>query len=89
MSDTPSVTDLTTREWNAARKKPVEIEYAGPFTDPTIVETIEGDFEVDDEYIDKHGGFVIIRGIEDELYPCALDIFRDTYETLDEDEGED
>ena len=67
-------------EWSTARKKPVEIEYAGPFTDPDVVETIEGDFEVDEEYIGQHGGYVIIRGVEGELYPCALDIFEDTYD---------
>lgn len=68
-------------QWNSARKKPVEVEYRGPYTDPEIVETIEGDFEVDEEYIDEHGGFVIIRGVEDEVYPCGLDIFHETYET--------
>jgi len=69
-------------DWKSARKKPVEVEYKGPFTDPKIVNTLEGDFEVDDEYIDKHGGYVLIKGVEGEIYPCALDIFNETYETL-------
>jgi DNA-directed RNA polymerase subunit RPC12/RpoP len=68
-----------TEQWQTARKKPVEVEYRGPYTDPEVVETIEGDFEVDEEYIDEHGGYVIIRGVEGEVYPCALDIFEDTY----------
>lgn len=67
-------------EWKTARKKPVEVEWRGPFTDTTTVETIEGDFEVDDDYLDAHGGYVIIRGVEGEVYPCALDVFRQTYE---------
>lgn len=71
--------DETGEQWRTARKKPVEVEYRGPYTDPEIVETIEGDFEVDEEYIDEHGGFVIIRGVEGEVYPCAIDVFTQTY----------
>lgn len=66
--------------WRKARKKPVVVEFRGPYTDTETVETIEGDFEVDEEYIDEHGGYVIIRGVEGEKYPCGLDIFRETYE---------
>lgn len=73
-----AMTDGT--EWRAARKRPVEVEFRGPYEDPTVVETIEGDFEVDGEYIDEHGGYVIIRGVDGEVYPCGWDIFKDTYE---------
>jgi hypothetical protein len=66
--------------WRKARKKPVVVEFRGPYTDTEIVETIEGDFEVNEEYINEHGGYVIIRGVEGEVYPCGLDIFRETYE---------
>lgn len=66
-------------DWVAVEKKPVEVEYRGPYHDPEVVETIEGDFEVDEEYIDEHGGYVIIRGVEGEVYPCGLDIFQQTY----------
>jgi len=66
--------------WRKARKKPVEVEFRGPYTETDTIETIEGDFEVDEEYIEEHGGYVIIRGIEGEVYPCGLDIFRETYE---------
>lgn len=69
--------------WRPARKKPVEVEFRGPYTDPDVIETIEGDFEVDGEYIDEHGGFVLIRGVEGEVYPCAIDIFRETYEVIE------
>lgn len=74
---------MTDDEWKPARKKPVEVEYQGPFTDPSVVGTIEGTFEVDEEYIDEHGGYVIIRGVDGEVYPCALDIFEETYDRLD------
>jgi hypothetical protein len=74
---------MTDRNWERARKKPVEIEFCGPFDDPQVVETIEGDFEIDDEYIENHGGYVIIRGVDGELYPCALDIFEETYERVE------
>lgn len=73
-------------DWQAARKKPVEVEFRGPYFDIETVETLEGDFEVDDEYLEEHGGYVLIRGVEGEVYPCALDIFESTYEVLDSDE---
>jgi len=66
-------------DWNTATKKPVEVEYKGPFTDRDTIKTIEGDFEIDADYIDKHGGYVIIKGVDGEMYPCALDIFKETY----------
>lgn len=68
-------------EWFDIRKKPVEVEARGPYYDPTVVETLEGDFEVDEEYAD--GGFYIIKGVEGEVYPCQYDIFHETYEVLD------
>lgn len=67
-------------EWKSARKKPVEVEFRGPFETPGTVETIEGNFEIDEEYIEEHGGFVIIKGVDGEVYPCGLDIFEETYE---------
>lgn len=72
---------MTHEEWKSAWKKPVEVEFRGPFTETDIIETIGGDFEIDEEYIEEHGGYVIIRGVEGEVYPCAYDIFRDTYDT--------
>lgn len=66
--------------WTKARKKPVEVEFRGPYVTTDRIDTLEGDFEVDEEYIDEHGGYVIIRGVEGEEYPCALDIFEETYE---------
>lgn len=70
---------MTEREWKTARKIPIEVEWRGPFTDTDVIETIEGDFEIDKEYIEQHGGYVIIRGIDGEKYPCGLDIFNETY----------
>jgi len=71
--------------WRKARKKPVEVEFRGPYRSTDIIETIEGDFEIDEEYIEEHGGYVIIRGVEGEVYPCGLDIFRETYEQVRND----
>ena len=70
-------------DWFAVEKKPVQVEARGPYHDPQVVETLEGDFEVDEDYIDEHGGFYIIRGVEGELYPCGADIFRETYRWID------
>lgn len=66
--------------WFTATKKPVEIEARGPYTDPTVVETIEGDFEVTESYVEQHDGYYIIRGVQGELYPCGADIFHETYD---------
>jgi len=45
-------------EWREARKKPVVVEFRGPYRDTETVETIEGDFEVDEEYV-RTGEFMI------------------------------
>lgn len=70
-------------EWREVQKKPVTVEWAGPFYLPDTVETLEGDFEVNEEYATH--GYVIIRGVEGEKYPCRLDIFLDTYQVTEED----
>lgn len=70
----------TTDDWEHAWKKPIRVEYRGPYYDPQEIETIEGDFEINDEYISTHGGYMIIRGVEGEVYPCGLDIFTKTYQ---------
>ena len=67
-------------EWYPATKKPVEVDVRGPYHDPTVVETLEGDFEVDQQYIEDHDGYYIIRGVEDELYPIGADVFEKTYQ---------
>lgn len=66
-------------EWHQAKKRPIVVDYRGPYTDTSVIDTIEGDFDIDQEYINDHDGFVIIRGVEDEIYPCGFDIFRETY----------
>ncbi len=68
--------------WYSATKKPVEVEFRGPYDDPDVIETIEGDFEVDEAYIEEHGGYVIIRGVEGDVYPCGLDVFNQTYNVV-------
>lgn len=66
-------------EFFEAVKKPVTVEARGPYHTPREVETLEGDFEVDEEYIEQHNGYYIIRGVEGEKYPCGADIFNETY----------
>jgi len=67
------------RCWFDVRKRPVRVEAAGPFVDLTAVETLEGDFEIDEAYIAEHGGYYLVRGVEGEVYPCAVDVFEQTY----------
>jgi len=66
-------------EWRQAEKKPVQIEFRGPYYTEDEIETIEGDFEIDEEYLDEHNGYVVIKGVQGEIYPCALDVFEETY----------
>lgn len=66
-------------EWREAEKRPVVVDFQGPYFDTETVETLEGDFEVDSDYLEEHGGYVIISGVEGEVYPCALDVFMKTY----------
>jgi hypothetical protein len=76
------------QEWQPCQKTEV-VEAKGPYTDPDVVETIEGDYEIDDAYIQEHGGFYLMRGSQGEVYPCALDIFNETYEFVETDESGD
>lgn len=78
-SSAGDVVDVLDEDWTVVAKRPVLVEARGPFEDPDVVATLEGDYEVDDAYIEEHGGYVLIRGVDGEVYPCALDIFRETY----------
>lgn len=69
-------------EWRVAEKKPVEVEYRGPYYTEDEIETIEGDFEIDEEYLEEHEGYVIIKDVKGEEYPCSLEIFRETYRMI-------
>lgn len=71
--------NLTEMEWNGVKKKPVVVEFSGPFYEPMTVQTLEGEYEVDAEYLEEHTGFVVIKGVDGEVYPCALEIFEETY----------
>lgn len=66
-------------DWKPATKKPVEIQWRGPYYDTRTVETLEGNFSVTEDYAQE--GYVIIRGVDGETYPCRLDIFKETYQT--------
>ena len=59
------------------RKQPVVIE-AVRVTSPIKIETLEGVMEA-------VVGDWLITGVKGEQYPCKDDIFRATYETVDED----
>lgn len=72
---------MSDSEWFDVQKRPVVVEARGPYYDPTTVETLEGEFEVTDEYAER--GFYIIRGVEGEVYPCQYDIFHDTYRVME------
>lgn len=68
------------KDWNTYRKRPVEIEAKGPLYDTDTIETLEGDFEIDEEYADK--GYFIIEGVHGERYPCKAEIFHETYQRV-------
>lgn len=70
------------QEWFSVRKRPVQVEARGPFTSTDEIATLEGDFEIDDEYLDEHIAYYLIRGVDGELYPCAAHVFWRTYELV-------
>jgi hypothetical protein len=63
------------------QKLPVDIE-AKPITEPMVVETDEGDYEVTQAMVDE--GYWLITGVEGEKYPCSDSVFRETYMPVDE-----
>lgn len=71
--------------WFDVKKKPVTVQARGPYYDPHVVETLEGNFAIDEKYIEEHDGFYILRGVNGEVYPCGADIFNDTYEKVNND----
>ncbi|WP_431844381.1 hypothetical protein [Lactococcus petauri] len=46
------------------------------FTYQPVIHTLEGDMAVSD-------GDYIIKGVQDEFYPCKPDIFKETYEVVE------
>ncbi len=59
------------------RKIPVEIS-ADRILESVVVHTLEGDMRA-------NAGDWMIRGVKGEYYPCRDDIFRLTYEPVDEE----
>jgi len=68
---TGSEIDVDELAFEAFWKRPVEIE-ATPMPAPFEVETPEGTME-------GEAGDILVRGVEDELYPCDSDVFYQTY----------
>lgn len=64
---------LEDKSWREAQKKVV---FCGPFEDDSDIDGIE----VTEEYIQEHGGFVLIQESNGKIYPCALDEFEEMYE---------
>ncbi len=58
------------------RKKPIEVEAVAAVRD-FEVETLEGNMQV-------RRGDIIITGVNGEMYPCRLDIFLKTYDSVEE-----
>ncbi len=58
------------------RKKPVVVK-AYRTSKPMTIHTLEGDMKAD-------AGDYIITGIKGEQYPCKPDVFRKTYELIEE-----
>ena len=60
------------------------VAYQGGVHQPVtvvIIHTLEGDMRAID-------GDYIIKGVKGEFYPCRKDIFEETYEKIDELQGE-
>jgi hypothetical protein len=70
-----SVDELPTDGWARVRKRPVVVE-ARRATSRERIHTREGTVVADP-------GDVILRGVEDEIYPCDPGIFAETYEVIE------
>ena len=62
-------------EWKDCWKKPVKIQYK-EITETIEIETREG------KIYGYAGKDVLLKGIRGEIYPCKIDIFKDTYTTI-------
>jgi hypothetical protein len=63
------------------RKKPVVVE-AYQTDKALVIPTLEGDHHASP-------GDWIIRGVKGECYPCKPDIFKQTYEIVDDPDNDD
>ena len=62
--------------WVNAIKKPIAIEVS-QMAEPFVVETLEGTMK-------GKAGDWLMRGINGEMYPCDHDIFRNSYDIIEE-----
>ena len=58
-----------------AMKKPIPVRVR-KMREPFVVETLEG-------VMTGAPGDYLMEGIKGELYPCAADVFRDSYDIVD------
>jgi len=74
------MTDAKDLDWRPAWKRPRRVEVTERLEEPREVQTMEGHLEVVSEYIEEHGGYRLIRGVEGEVYPIAEDVYQETYD---------
>lgn len=63
-------------EWKNCWKKPVKVQFK-EITETAEIETREG------KLYGYAGKDVLLKGIRGEVYPCKIDIFKDTYTTTE------
>ena len=56
-------------DWMTATKRPITLQYAGPFTEARIVESAAGTLEIDQAYVDEHDAYYLVRGSSDGVHP--------------------
>lgn len=69
-----SIEDTYRMDYKKYKKLPVVVE-AAPITEQIVIKTREG------QLVGKVGD-MLIRGIENEPYPCDINIFNQTYEPV-------
>jgi len=70
-------------EWKKCRKKPIVVEFREVRGEKETIETREGILTANR---DKD---LIIRGLRGEIYPIGKDIFRKSYDVLEEGEDQE
>ena len=65
-------------EWKKCRKKPIVVEFREVQPDELGVETLEGFKPCNPK---QH---FIMRGVRGEIYPIEIEIFKETYDIVDD-----
>ena len=62
--------------WGKAQKKPIIVDFREPIHTTELITTLEGELRA------HQGEHYVIVGVEGELYPIDIEIFKKTYDVV-------